>query len=175
MTDDGAENLLAVGFITGSFGISGFVKVKPLTDNPGRFKKLAGIYRGVKPGEIVGDKIEQIEIRRRDILLKLGSISDKTAADRLKGQYIFIGSADAEPPREGRYYIHEVVGCTVQTGDNRKIGVVKEVYKMPTNDLWEIDDGKKTFMIPAVREFILSVDRKKRIITVHLIDGLMDT
>ena len=170
----GVVNLWAVGCITGSFGIRGFVKTKPLTDTPGRFERLRQVYRGFKPEDVVEDRVVEVEIRGRFVLLKLRSVSDKTGADTLKGQYIFVTDDDVEEPVPGRYFIHEIVGCTVESTDGRQIGVVTEVYKFPAHDLWEINSGKKRFMIPAVKEFIRSVDCEKRIITVKVIDGLID-
>jgi 16S rRNA processing protein RimM len=175
MRDEGAANLWAIGYITGSFGIKGFVKTKPLTDTIERFKRLRRVYRGLNTENVIVDEVEKIEIRDNIVLLKFGGISDKTGADSLRGHYIFVDGREVETPKRGRYFIHDVVGCTVITTDNRQIGVVKEVYKMLAYDLWEIEDGKKHFMIPAVKEFIRSVDCKKRVITVHLIDGLIDT
>jgi 16S rRNA processing protein RimM len=174
MRDDGAGNLWAVGYITGSHGIRGFVKIKLLTDTPERFKRLGQVFRGLKPEETVEDRVVKVEIRDRFVLVKLRSVSDKTCADTLKGQYIFIIREDVEIPVPGRYFVHDIVGCKVQTTDGRQIGIVTEVYKMPAHDLWEIDSGKKRFLIPAVKEFIRSVDCKNRMITVKVIDGLTD-
>lgn len=172
--DEGAVNLWAVGYITGSFGIKGFVKAKPLTDTPGRFKRLRQVYMGLRPEAVVEDEVKEVEVRERYILLKLRSAGDKTGADKLKGQYIFVDEADIVLPEGGRYFIHDIIGCRVETADGRQIGIVKEVYNAPAHDLWEIECGEKSFMIPVVKEFIRSVDRDKRIITVNVIDGLTD-
>jgi len=168
-------NLWAVGYITGSFGIRGYVKAKPLTDTPERFRRLRRVYRGIGPEAVEEDDLEGIEIRERFILLKFQSTDDRSGADKLKGQYIFVDVADVMSPGKGRYFVHDIIGCSVRTTDGRLIGKVKEVYKAPAQDLWEIESGKKSFLIPAVPEFIVAVDREKGIITVNVIEGLTDT
>jgi 16S rRNA processing protein RimM len=150
------------------------VKTKPFTDRVERFKRLRYVYLGHDTQDFVEHEVAAVEIHGKIVLVKFVSICDKSAADGLIGLYIFVDTKEIEKPKKGRYFIHDVVGCIVQTTDNRKIGIVKEVYKMPAQDLWEVDGGKKCFMIPAVKEFIRSVDLNKRVITVNLIDGLID-
>ena len=44
---------------------------------------------------------------------------------------------------------------------------------MPANDVWVIV-GEKELLLPATKEFVVSVDREKRRVTVKMIEGLLE-
>ena len=175
MSSNNTANLFAVGCIIGSFGVRGYVKVKPLTDSSERFKKLRLVYRGFSPENVVSAQLDYIEIRDRYILVRLDDVNDRSDAQKLKGQYLFIPGDDAEIPNHGRYFVHDIIGCNVQSADGKYIGTITEVYKLPAHDLWEIKSVEKQFLIPAVKEFIIAVDAENKTVIVKVIEGLMDT
>lgn len=49
------------------------------------------------------------------------------------------------------------------------------MIKTGANDVYEVRmaDGREV-LLPAIKECVLSVDLEKRIITVHMMDGLLD-
>jgi 16S rRNA processing protein RimM len=67
-----------------------------------------------------------------------------------------------------------VVGMEVVTEEGKRVGVVLEILRLPSNDLWQVDSGTKTISIPAVKEFIRKVDEKTRTVVIHEIEGLLD-
>lgn len=165
---------IAVAKIVGCFGIQGFVKLLPLTHHPERLEDLREVEIGDPNGERTADSVEKV-IRQHDrVLMKFKSVADRTAAEGCVGKYVFIDRDDAVAPERGSFFVHDIVGCEVWSTEGKYIGVVDNVYQQTAQDLWEVKNGAKAHLIPAVKEFIADVDVAKRRITVRLLEGLVE-
>ena len=168
-------NLVAVGRIGGCFGLKGFLKVTPLTETSARFVSLRVVAVGTAPESTRELEIEELEFRNGMVVVKFASISDRTAAEQLRGAYIFVDEEERARPQPGVYYIDDLIGCRVQSVDGSPIGVLREVYRLPGHDLWEIAGESGSFLLPAVKEYVKNVDTGARTITVSLIDGMSES
>jgi 16S rRNA processing protein RimM len=75
---------------------------------------------------------------------------------------------------DGQYYECDLVGLTVKTELGDPLGVVETIWELPGNPVVVVRRETKEILIPAAKEFVLSVDLMARIMTVRLIDGLGD-
>jgi 16S rRNA processing protein RimM len=107
------------------------------------------------------------------VLLLLKTVGDRTAAEQFRGRLMFVEASDAAPPPEGAWYIHDLIGCEVRTGDGTVVGRIEDVLEMPGQHLWAVRNGDSLHHIPAVKEFIVSVDTGKKEVVVSLPDGLL--
>lgn len=159
---------VVIGKITAPFGLKGEVKVFPLTDFPERFAELAEAYVGTESeGRMLA--IESVRFHKGLVLIKFGGMKDATEADALRGTEIRIRKGDLMPLEEGRYYIHDIVGLDVLTTDGEDLGKVEQVLTGAANDVYVTPRA----MIPAVREFVVSVDLSKKQIIVKAVEGLV--
>ena len=53
------------------------------------------------------------------------------------------------------------------TDQGRFLGLLKEIFSTPAHDIWVIRDDKKELMLPAVEDFVISVDLPQRQIRVR--------
>lgn len=118
--------------------------------------------------------IEVVETNGKNILIRFLNVSDRTSAEELRGKFVFVGEDQLESPKLGTYFVHDLLGCNVVSTDGRSVGIVREIYQLSGHDLWEISDGVRSVMIPAVKEFIRNVDLKKRTVTIERIEGLIE-
>ena len=67
------------------------------------------------------------------------------------------------------------MGIAVADEEGRVLGSLSDVVQSSAQDLYEIklESGKK-ILLPAVREFVLSVDMENRTMNVKLPEGLLD-
>jgi 16S rRNA processing protein RimM len=159
--------------VTGSFGLKGFVKVRLSTDSPARLKSAGRVLLGKSASSCREYHVEAVQSGGRNILVKFREVGDRTAAGLLSGSYIFVEESRRATPPKGSYLVDEIIGCTVTTADGSVVGTVEDVYKMPAQDVWVVRSGTKVGMIPAVKEFIKSVDIARRRIVVELIEGMI--
>jgi len=169
----GADDWVAIGEIVGTFGVRGEVKVEPLTDFPERFGRTETVYLG--DGR-VPRRVEGAHPHKRLILVKLEGVADRTAAERLRGARLYVPLAEITPLAADQFYIHDVVGARVQHVDGRYLGTVADVLSAAGNDLFVVRDAPQggEVLLPAVREFVKSVDPASRLIVVDPIPGLFD-
>jgi len=166
--------MVAVGQIAGSNGVRGDVRVKPLTPDLGRFAGLNDVWIGESETEARRFSIQQVRFHRSQIILKLHDVGSRTAADELRDQYIFIDESNTRPPAEGSFFIHDILGMSVFTEEGVAVGVVKEVWRLPANDVWVLQKEEKELLVPAVKEIVRAVDLKRRVITIHAMQGLIE-
>lgn len=165
---------LVVGRIVKPHGILGEVVVERLTDAPDRFAPGAR----VDAGDPAGERTPLTVLRSRDdrgrLLVTFGELSDRAAAERVRGALLSIETAAAAPPAEGTYYAWQLEGFDVVDEDGRSLGTLARVLERAGSDLWVVDTGNGEAMVPAVEEFIRSVDLDARRIVVHVIPGLFE-
>ena len=171
---DAGRALYAVGKVVKVFGIRGEVVVQPMTDSLERFKKLRTVFVGRDDDNAVASEVEHVRVESRGVRLKFAGTNDRTAAGRFVGSLIFVGEADRVRLARKQYFIHDVIGLTVVDQAGSTIGTVKDVLRMPAQDVYVVATGGRDVMIPAVKEFIISIDLGTRSMKVHLIEGMLD-
>jgi 16S rRNA processing protein RimM len=168
------EDLLAVGQIVKPVGIRGEVAVRSLSDTAGRFRSLRRAKLGVDPGHTRDVRIERATEGPRGVRMKLKDVDDRTAAEALAGQYLFVDPANRVRLPRGRFFVHQIVGLSVVDSEGRSVGIVRGVMKFPANDVFVIDHLGREVLIPVVKEFILAIEPHKGTIAVRLIEGMLE-
>ena len=160
-------NRLEVGQIVNTFGIKGFVKVKPFTDNINRFDDLKNIYINQEPYEI-----EEVKYHKNVVLLKIKGIDKIEQAEKFKNFYIEIDRKDGIL-EEGSYYIVDLIGLEVITDSGKVLGKLDDIYNTGSNDIYVVkDELGKQLLLPAIKEVIKNINLEEKKIIVHLIKGL---
>ena len=95
-------------------------------------------------------------------------------AERLRNKVLFINRSDAHLP-EGRYFIDDLIGCTVYDADSGKsYGTVSDVSKTGANDVWHIASEGKEYLLPAIDEVVISVAPEKGEVVIRPMKGIFD-
>jgi 16S rRNA processing protein RimM len=165
--------LIIIGKISGCFGVKGFVKVRPVTHASGRLSTLASCFIGEPGRDSVSTAVAEIKEQKPEILMRFAAFPDRTAAETIVGKYLMVDDGETVPPPPGSWFIHEIIGCTVETEDGKKVGVVEDVLKLPAQDVWSIRAFASTVMFPVVKDFIVRVDTAGKKIVVRPPEGLL--
>jgi len=166
--------LIAIGKIAKPIGTGGHVKVIPLTDSPERFESLKSISIGPQADAATAREITSKKIFTAYIELGLFDVTTRTAAEKFRGQYLFVAQDESIRPRQGSYFIDEIIGCTVVDESEKTHGTVSDVLNVASHDIWVVRTANGQYLIPAVKEFIRKVDLKGKCITVHAVEGLFE-
>ncbi len=149
------------GEIVTTHGVRGEVKVLPWLDSP---EMLCEFDRCRMDGREY--TIEQCRVQKTCNLVKLKGIDTMEDAQKLRGKVIELYREDID---DEVIFAAELVGVEVYA-DGKNIGKITEVLDYPGNSVYVI--GKGEYMIPAVKEFILSTDMEKNEMQVKLIEGM---
>lgn len=166
--------MIAVGKISKSIGLKGEVRVTLLTDSPDRFRTLKSVWIGGEESTATQFRIQSVRVSRAAVVMEVEKVRTRTAADALRGQFVFIADKDEVKPKKGSYFIHEIVGMMVVDEAGVTIGTVQEVMQLPANDVWVVTSGEKEFLIPAVKEVIRSVDVGRKKVVIRPMEGMLD-
>lgn len=164
------DDLLEIGRIVNTHGIRGEVKIQPWCDEPELFDELEYLI-------IDGEKYNIVRNRFHKTcqIVQLENVDSIDDAERLKNKIVYINRDDLELP-EGRYYIADIEGLTVKEQDGRILGVVDEIIKTGSNDVYSLKDtfNKKPVLIPVIDGVVLETNIDGGYIVVKLPKGLID-
>lgn len=167
------EQLIEIGKIVNTYGIKGFLKVVPYTDNISRFEDLKSIYIETK-NSLKTVIIEDVKYSKNLVLLKIKGIDDINIAEVYKNCSIKIDRKDAVKLPENSYFIIDLIGLNVYTDDNENLGNIVDVYSTKANDIYVVkNEIGKQILLPAISKVIKNVDINNKKMIVHLIDGLI--
>ena len=167
------EEYFEIGQIVNTSGLKGILKIKPFTDDIKKFSNLKTIYIKTKSG-LTEFKIEQVRYVKNMVMLKLAGIDTVEEAEKYRNLYIKILRDQEEELEEGSYYVVDILGCKVNTDANQELGKIVDVFQTGSNDVYVVKDEQgKQILLPAIKEVIKNVDIKNKIITVHLLEGLV--
>ena len=153
---------IEAGEIVTTHGIKGEVKVLCWLDDP---EMLCEFDRCRIDGKEF--EIEQCRVQKTCNLVKLSGIDTMEAAQAMRGKRIELYREDID---DEVIFAAELIGMEVFC-DGEMIGKIKEVLDYPSNSVYVIK-GTREYMIPAVKEFILSTDMEKNEMQVKLIEGM---
>lgn len=167
------EKYFEIGQIVNTSGLKGVIKVKPFTDDITKFNNFKTIYISVKK-ELKEFKIEQVRFSKNMVFLKLQGIDTIEEAENYRNLYLKIKRNEDEKLEEGSYYIVDIIGCEVYTDEKKLLGKVDDVFSTGSNDVYVVkDELGKQILLPAIKDVIKNIDIKNKIITVHLLEGLL--
>lgn len=161
------QDLITIGQIINTHGLNGELKVFPLTDDIRRFRKLEKVLvDGVEM------KVVWCKLQTNKVILKLEGIDSVEQAQKYFKKYLEVRREDAVKLEEGSYFIADLVGCTVFDTDGNNLGVVYDVLKTGSNDVYWIKEGKE-LLIPALKDIVLEVDVVNQRIVIKPVDTWM--
>ena len=167
------QEYFEIGQIVNTFGIKGFVKVNPFTDDMQRFEELHEVFV-VKNKEMLKMQIEEIKYQKNVVLIKFKGIEDINMAEKYKGCYIKIKREDARKLPKDTYFIADLIGLTVYDENGNILGKVEDIYNNKVHDIYVVkDDLGKQILLPSTKEVIKQINVDENNIVVHLIDGLI--
>ena len=167
------NDFLEIGKIVNSYGIKGFFKVVPFTDDITRFDDLKTIY--IEKNKKMEEKeIEEVRYHKHLVLLKIKGIDDIGDTEQYKNCILKIDRKDAVELPEDTYFITDMIGIEVYTEENELLGTLIDIFPTGSNDVYVVkDELGKQILLPAIGDVIKDVNIKTKKMIVKLIPGLI--
>ena len=174
-----ADALAIVGLIRNAQGIRGEVAIEPLTDAPDAvFASGRRVFAGASGETSTTEErpltVEAARPFKGGMIVKFEEIADRTAAELLRGAYVFSPFDELEPPAQDEVYLHELLGMRVKLDTGEEMGEVISHYELPQGLTLEVKTGKGPVLIPYRPEIVDHVDKEQRSIVVKAEAGLFD-
>lgn len=167
------KDYLEVGEVVGTHGVRGEMRVNPWCDAPSFLKKFKKLYLDEK-----GTKSLDIKSAREHgnvALVVADGIDTVEKAQAMRGKVLYIKRDDAKL-QKGNYFIAELIDCTVYDADDESIvyGIITDVSETGANDVWHITKDNKEYLIPAIKDVVISVDVEEGIVKIRPLKGIFD-
>jgi 16S rRNA processing protein RimM len=153
-----AEQVL-LGRIVDAQGLKGEVRINSFTGAP---EDIAA-YGPVSDGAGRSFVIERVRpLKGGAVVAQLRGVTERTAAEALKGTELFVARAVLPEPDEDEWYYEDLVGLKALAPDGAEIGAVVAVQNFGGGDLLEIKpaDSAKTVFVPFTKAAVPVVDVK---------------
>jgi 16S rRNA processing protein RimM len=166
--------LVAIGMIEKPFGVRGEMRVRSLSDVPGRFEGLTRVMLEAPSGAVKETAVRSVRVMNGSYVLGMDICSTPEEAGLFRGWMVKIpqGSAPALP--QGQYYEYELIGCSVRDEAGRSMGTLEEILKTPGHHVFVVRGEQGEALIPASRETVISVDVPGRTMTVRRMDEVVE-
>lgn len=169
---------LVVGRVVKAHGITGEVVVEVRTDDPdSRF--APGVRLRAKRSRGGGPERSYVVDSARDhgarLLVRLAGVTDRDAADALRGS-VFVIDSDELPPIDepDTFYDHQLEGLRVATTTGEQVGVVAEVLHTAAGELLAVKRDAGEVLVPFVSAIVTSVSLDDGTLEIDPPDGLLE-
>jgi 16S rRNA processing protein RimM len=170
---------LVVGRVARSHGVRGELVVEVRTDEPeARFAPGAVLHgRAARAAQVRDFTVESAREHSGRLLVNLVGVTDRTAADALRGMLFLVDSEELGPSEDpDEFYDHELEGLRVQLTDGTEVGTVTEVLHSAAGELLSIRaaaDGRE-ILVPFVTAIVPTVSIADALIVIDPPEGLLD-
>ena len=166
------NSYIECGKIINTHGCHGGVKLESWCNTPEVLASLKSLYL-LSGGNYTGHRVLRASVFRQFVVAELEGIADMDAALALKNTIVYARRSDI-PLDEGEYFIADLIGLPVRDASTGKLyGTRKEMINRGASDIYVVDTPDGDRMIPAVPEFIRSIDPDTEIL-VSPIEGMLD-
>ncbi len=139
-----AQRPVTLAAIAGAHGVRGEVRLK-------LFGEGAEALRAFSVFDAGASKLTLKSVRpaNQGAVATFAEITDRSAAEALRGTVLTVPRSALPPLGEGEYYHHDLLGLPCVSTDGRTVGEVVAVENFGAGDILEIAklDGKR-FMVP---------------------------
>ncbi len=150
--------------IAGAHGVTGEVRLKLFADGVDSLKRHTSFH--------AGDRVLTLKSLRPDkagAVARFLEITDRTAAEGLRGTVLTVPRSSLPPLGTGEYYHADLIGLAVETTDGAPVGKVIGVENYGAGDILDIEmpDGK-TVMVPLKPDAVPDIGATIRVDPAYL-------
>jgi 16S rRNA processing protein RimM len=150
------------------------VSVEVLSDVPGRFAVGSALTLVESDGRRRPVRVESLRPHQGRLLVRFEGYADRDRVESWRGAVLEGRRSEAPKPPEGSFYFYQLIGCTCRDRIAGPLGEVVSVVEDGGGLLLEIEEERRTLLVPFVAEYIERIDPDSQRIDLHLPSGLIE-
>ena len=168
------DRMVLVGRIARPHGIRGHVIVTPDTDFvEDRFQTGATFWtRSDRGNEVLTVNAARLQNGRP--VIGFEGFEKIEAVERLAGLELRVPEDSLLPLDAGAYYVHDLVGCAVETISGEPVGEVKRVEGGAGASVLSVEGRRGEVLVPLAADICVEVDIGGRRIRINPPEGLLE-
>jgi len=168
-----ADDLVTIGKIEKPFGVRGELRVRSLSDVPGRFEGLTRVTLESPSGAVKQATVRSVRAMHGSYVLGTDVCSTPEDAALFRGWTVKIPQGSAPPLPEGQYYEYELIGLAVEDEAGRAVGVLEDIIATPGNHVFVVRGERGETLIPATKDAVARVDVPNKTMTIRRTDEVV--
>ncbi len=166
------DNALLIGRIVGAHGTGGVCKIASYAESLAVFEPGNPLF--VETDDIPLQTLEVIWVKphSKGALMALSGVSDRDAAEKLRGAAIYVDKRRLPALETESYYWFELIGMEVFTQDGVFLGRLESILPTGSNDVYVVRLADRETLVPALASVVRRVDTERRRMEVVLPEGL---
>lgn len=167
---NGEPVYLVVGFLRRPHGVHGEIVMDLHTDFPERLRSGRKLLVGEDHSPLTLASARQ---HQSSMLVRFKGIETPEEAGQYRNQWVYIRASEAPPLPKGQIYQHELFGFNVIDENDNPLGELVEIIETGANNVYVVkNDSGREILLPAIPSVILDLDAERRLMRVHLLEGL---
>lgn len=167
--------MISIGRIVRPHGLAGSVVVAAETDfGETRFRRGATLWVTPVKGEPFSVKVGSSRPQGDRWVVQFEGRATIDDAEAWRDATVSVEEEALTPLATGQYYLHDLVGCTVQTAEGQVVGPVATVYTGAAQAVLGIDGPNGEVLVPVAQEICREIDIAARRIVIAPPAGLLE-
>ncbi|AMA50246.1 MULTISPECIES: ribosome maturation factor RimM [Flavobacterium] len=168
------DDCFYLGKIAKKFSFKGEVLIYLDTDEPEMYEELESVFVANNK-DLVPFFIEKTQLHKSTFLkVKFEDVNSEEEADEIIGKEVYLPLSMLPPLEGNKFYYHEVIGYQVLDQRLGYIGNIVAINDSAAQPLFEIEKEGIEILIPMIDEFIVTLNRNEKSITLNTPEGLVD-
>ncbi len=150
------DRYILIGKIGKPHGLRGEVRLHLFSDQPENLKRYRRVFIVSTKGEL-SQPLQLLSSRAqgKTAIVELESVSDRDAADRLKGMGVLLEKTELPDTEEDEYYYYQYAGLAVKTVDELFLGRVENIFSNGAQDILVVRGTGREYLIPIIKSIIV--------------------
>ena len=145
--------------VVGAHGVTGEVRLKLFGEGVAALKR----YRAFNDSGLTVEKLK--DDGKGGAIARFAEVTDRTAAEKLRGTALTVPRAALPPLAEGEYYHADLIGLPAVSTTGEALGMCVAVDNYGAGDVLEIQrENGKRFMVPMREEAVPEWDAERLLI-----------
>jgi 16S rRNA processing protein RimM len=168
------DDCFQLGYIVKTHGTKGQVVAFFDVDYPEDYEDLESVFLEQK-GRLIPFFIDTMEpVQKGRFIIKFEDIKTIEQAETLRNTAIYLPLDELPELEEDQFYFHEVIGYQVIDQHHGPLGIVKDFYDMPQQQLMAMEYQNQEMLVPVMDEIMLRADHATKQLHVSLPEGLLE-
>ena len=153
------KQFLEAAKIINTHGLLGTLKLECLCDDTKTLCAVPSLFVDGKEYRVLSSKPSSGGI----VLSRLEGVNDIDEAMKFKGKFAFARRGDIKK-KDGTHFIADLIGLDVIDAESgKKYGVLSDIQRPSKQEIFYIDTGKATVLMPNVPDFVKEIDEERGI------------
>jgi 16S rRNA processing protein RimM len=168
MFQEKQSGFIEIGRVLKVVGLEGLCSVELYGNTLMNVGLPCQVFLGKDLQNLTSAVIEELTQRNKFIICQFQNVSDRDAAEAIKGLSIFIEQDQLPELDSGEYYHFDLQGLTVYSETGEHLGIVENVSNYPSTDALEVRlNDSSLVVIPFLPDSIIRVDTDRKQIVIN--------